>query len=225
MTKIKIAPSLLSADAACWGEEIKLIEEHGLKAIHLDIMDGHFVPNLTFGPGPVAMLRPLSSMEFDAHLMVENPDSLIPAFLKAGTDSITVHAEACVHIHRTLQSIRDGGAKAGVAINPGTPWQCIEPVLEFCDRVLVMTVNPGFGGQKAILPVLRKVSELKALRQEKGLGFELQTDGGITRENLGAFLSAGAENLVIGSALFQKGKTAENIKAFAEIIAAEEARG
>ncbi|MEA4891496.1 MAG: ribulose-phosphate 3-epimerase [Peptococcaceae bacterium] len=225
MTKIKIAPSLLSADAACWGEEIKLIEEHGLKAIHLDIMDGHFVPNLTFGPGPVAMLRPLSSMEFDAHLMVEHPDSLIPAFLKAGTDSITVHAEACVHIHRTLQSIRDGGAKAGVAINPGTPWQCIEPVLEFCDRVLVMTVNPGFGGQKAILPVLRKVSELKALRQEKGLGFELQTDGGITRENLGAFLSAGAENLVIGSALFQKGKTAENIKAFAEIIAAEEARG
>lgn len=223
--KTRIAPSLLSADAACWGEELKLVETHGLTAIHLDIMDGHFVPNLTFGPGPVAMLRPLSQMEFDAHLMVDNPDSLIPAFLKAGTDVITVHAEACTHLHRTLQSIRAGGAKAGVAINPGTSWQWIEPVLEFCDRVLVMTVNPGFGGQKAILPALRKVTELRALREERGLGFELQTDGGVTRENASAFLAAGAENLVIGSALFQKGKTAENIKAFAEIIAAEEARG
>ena len=223
--KIRIAPSLLSADAACWGEELKLVEACGLTAIHLDIMDGHLVPNLTFGPGPVAMLRPLSKMEFDVHLMVEHPDALIPAFLKAGADSLTVHAEACVHLHRTLQSIRDEGIKAGVAINPGTPWQWLEPVLELCDRVLVMTVNPGFGGQKAILSALSKVTALKQVRQARGLSFELQTDGGVTRENAETFLAAGAENLVIGSALFQKGKTADNIRAFVEIIKGKEGVG
>lgn len=217
-----IAPSLLAADAGFWGREIREVADEGIVCLHLDIMDGRFVPNLTFGPGPVAMLRKYTDIEFDAHLMVVEPERLIPAFVAAKVDSITVHSEACLHLHRTLEMIREQGVKAGVAINPATPVELLEPVLPFLDRVLVMTVNPGFGGQKAILPVLKKVRWLKAKKQEEGLDFQIQADGGVNQQNIGEFLAAGVENLVIGSALFQPGKTRDNIKAFQRLISAFE---
>ncbi|MCL2166017.1 MAG: ribulose-phosphate 3-epimerase, partial [Clostridiales bacterium] len=152
-----IAPSLLAADAGCWGDEISLVAGEGIRNLHLDIMDGHFVPNLTFGPSQVGMLRKYSDMEFDAHLMVSAPETLIPAFAKAGVDSLTVHQEACIHLHRILELIREQGMKPGAALNPSTPAELLAPMLPFLDRVLVMTVNPGFGGQKAILEMLKKV--------------------------------------------------------------------
>ena len=213
-----LAPSLLAADASQWGEEIRIIAEEGITSIHLDIMDGRFVPNLTYGPGPVAMLRKCTTMDFDAHLMVVEPERLIPAFVEAGVNSITVHAEACLHLHRILESIREAGLRCGVAINPGTPVCQIAPVLPFVDRVLVMTVNPGFGGQKAIPSALEKVGELRQLREAKAYTFEIQADGGIHQGNILTFLACGVENLVIGSALFQPGKTRENCRAFRKLI-------
>ena len=215
---ITIAPSLLSADAGCWGKEIELVVEEGIGCLHLDIMDGRFVPNLTFGPGPVGMLRRFGAIEFDAHLMVVEPESLIPAFAKAGVDSLTVHQEACTHLHRVLQMIREEGMKAGVAVNPSTPVEWLAPVLPYLDRALVMTVNPGFGGQKAILPMLKKVEWLRGAKADAGLDFEIQVDGGVSQENVAQFLEAGAENLVIGSAIFQAGKTRENIRAFQGLV-------
>lgn len=220
--KTIIAPSLLAADAGLWGQEIREVADEGIVCLHLDIMDGRFVPNLTFGPGPVAMLRKYTDIEFDAHLMVVEPERLIPAFVAAKVDGITVHSEACLHLHRTLEMIREQGVKAGVAINPATPVELLEPVLPFLDRVLVMTVNPGFGGQKAILPVLKKVRWLKAKKKEEGLEFQIQADGGVNQQNIGEFLAAGVENIVIGSALFQQGKTKDNIKAFQRLISAFE---
>jgi ribulose-phosphate 3-epimerase len=220
--KTIIAPSLLAADAGCWGQEIRAAAEEGILCLHLDIMDGRFVPNLTFGPGPVAALRKYADMEFDAHLMVAEPERLIPAFVAAGADSITVHSEACPHLHRVLEMIREQSLRAGVAINPATPVEWLEPALPFLDRVLIMTVNPGFGGQKAILPVLKKVAWLKAKKAGEGLEFQIQADGGVNQANVHEFLAAGVENLVIGSALFQPGKTQKNIRAFQRLIAAFE---
>ena len=221
---IVIAPSLLAADASCWGEEIKLIGEEGITCLHLDVMDGRFVPNITFGPGQVGMMRKCGEMEFDAHLMIVEPESLIAEFAKAGTDSVTVHQEACVHLHRVLQMIRELDMRAGASLNPSTPVTTLEPVLPYLDRVLVMTVNPGFGGQKAILSVLDKVQWLKKQKEENGYTYDIQVDGGVNLDNVEQFLAAGTENLVIGSALFQPGKTRENIRAFRERIAAFEAR-
>jgi len=221
--KTIIAPSLLAADASCWGSEIELIANNGIICLHLDLMDNRFVPNLTFGPGPVGMLRKCSDMEFDAHLMVEDPDSLIPALTKAGVNGVTVHQEACVHLHRVSEMIREQGMKAGVAVNPATPIECLTPMLPYLDRVLVMTVNPGYGGQKAILSVLQKVEWLKRQKLDNGYGYQIQVDGGVDQKNVLQFLEAGSENLVIGSALFQPGKTADNIRAFVEIISAYEA--
>jgi ribulose-phosphate 3-epimerase len=213
-----IAPSLLAADASCWGSEIGEIIAGGVTCLHLDIMDGRFVPNLTFGPGPVGMLRKCGSIEFDAHLMVVEPERLVADFAKAGVDSLTVHSEACPHLHRVLEMIRELGMKAGAAVNPSTPVESLAPVLPFLDRVLVMTVNPGFGGQKAILPMLKKVEWLKNEKARDGLEFQIQADGGVNQQNVRDFLAAGTENLVIGSALYQPGKTQENIKAFQQII-------
>ena len=213
-----IAPSLLSADAACWGRELELIESEGIQCLHLDVMDGQFVPNISFGPGPIKMLRPHTKMEFDAHLMVHEPAHLIPAFIDAGVDGITVHAEACLHLHKTLQTIKDAGVKVGVALNPATPVEMIEPVLEMLDRVLVMFVNPGFGGQKAIMMVMKKLQRLARMKKE-GLGdYQLQVDGGLHGGNLTDFMDGGAECLVLGSALFQPDKTAENIRIFHGIL-------
>jgi ribulose-phosphate 3-epimerase len=215
---IFIAPSLLSANACCWGEEIRLIEAAGIQCLHLDIMDGQYVPNISFGPGPIKMLRSLTTMEFDAHLMVLEPAGLIPALVDAEVDSITVHVEACRHLHKTLQQIKAANKKVGVALNPATPVCMLEPVLDMLDRVLIMFVNPGFGGQTSIMSMLSKVTQLRELRQQHQLNFEIQVDGGLNQENLVEFLAAGAENLVIGSALFQPGKTTGNIRAFNTII-------
>jgi len=221
--KAIIAPSLLAADAGCWGQEIELVESEGITCLHLDIMDGRFVPNITFGPGQVGMLRKHGKLEFDAHLMVVEPERLIPAFASAGADGMTVHYEACPHLHRVIEMIREQGMKAGAAVNPATPVELLAPVLSFLDRVLVMTVNPGFGGQKAILPMLKKVEWLQAEKARENLSYEIQVDGGVDRQNIGQFLSAGAESIVIGSALFQPGKTRENIQAFMRLISEQEA--
>ncbi|MCL2122124.1 MAG: ribulose-phosphate 3-epimerase [Clostridiales bacterium] len=218
-----IAPSLLAADAGCWRDEIILAAGEGIRHLHLDIMDGHFVPNLTFGPAQVGMLRAYSAMEFDAHLMVSAPETLIPAFAKAGVDSLTVHQEACPHLHRILDMIREQGMKPGVALNPSTPVELLAPMLPFLDRVLVMTVNPGYGGQKAILEMLKKVEWLKNEKYRTKLEYQIQVDGGIDQQNVRQFLSAGAENLVIGSALYQSGMTSKNIRAFQDLLSAYEA--
>jgi ribulose-phosphate 3-epimerase len=219
MTIPIIAPSLLAADTGTWGKEIELIDDEGISCLHLDIMDGRFVPNLSFGAGPAGMLRKYSDMEFDAHLMVLEPESMIRDLVNAGVDSITVHHEACAHLVRVLQLIRENGKKAGVAINPATPAWILSPVLPFVDRALVMTVNPGFGGQKAILSMLSKVTWLMDEKSKTGLEYEIQVDGGVNQENIKAFLDAGADNIVIGSALFQPGRTRENIRAFKSILA------
>lgn len=223
--KTIIAPSFLSADARCWADEIRLIDQEGIRCLHLDVMDGHFVPNITFGPGPIQNLRSVTTMEFDAHLMVTEPSGMIPAFAQAGVDAITVHAEACRHLHRTLQQIKDLGLKAGVSLNPATPVAFIEPILDMVDRVLVMSVNPGYGGQKAILSMTRKIEQLRQWRQLNQYHYEIQADGGINLTNVGDFLAAGTDNLVIGSALYQPGKTVENIRAFVKIIEEFEHKG
>ncbi len=215
---VTIAPSLLAADASAWGQEIRLIDDEGVKCLHLDIMDGRFVPNLTFGAGPIGMLRAVSDMEFDAHMMVYEPGYMIPDLRKAGVNGVTVHYEACAHVARVLQVIREEGMKPGVAINPGTPVEMLSAVLPFVDRVLVMTVNPGFGGQKAILSMLKKVTWLKNAKASEELGYEIQVDGGVTKQNICSFIDAGAENIVIGSALFQAGRTRDNIREFREIL-------
>jgi len=202
MTATVIAPSLLAADAGEWGQEIKLIDDEGVRCLHLDIMDGRFVPNLTFGAGPVGMLRKYSDMEFDAHLMVSEPESMIQDMRKAGVNSITAHHEACAHLMRVLQMIREQGMKAGVAINPATPAEILSPVLPFVDRVLVMTVNPGFGGQAFIPAVLPKIKAVKRMVDAAGLDTEIQVDGGINLETAAAVVNAGANVLVAGAAVF-----------------------
>ncbi|MDR1192831.1 MAG: ribulose-phosphate 3-epimerase [Peptococcaceae bacterium] len=212
--KTIIAPSLLAADASRWGGEIQEVLAAGGSCLHLDIMDGRFVPNLTFGPGPVGMLRGCGELEFDAHLMTVEPERLLPAFAAAGVDSATVHSEACPHLHYVLEMIRDLGMRRGVAVNPATPVWSLEPVLPLLDRVLIMTVNPGFGGQKAILAALEKVVWLRRRKERDGLTCQIQVDGGVNRANIKEFLAAGAENIVIGSALFQLGRTGENLRFF-----------
>ncbi|MFD1735771.1 ribulose-phosphate 3-epimerase [Bacillus salitolerans] len=200
----KIAPSILSADFAKLGEEIKDVELAGADYIHVDVMDGHFVPNLTIGPLIVKAIRPVTSLPLDVHLMIENPDNYIQEFAFAGADIISVHLEACQHLHRTIQLIKAQGKKAGVVINPATPAEMVKPILCDIDLLLVMTVNPGFGGQSFISSTIPKIKQIAEWIKEENLAVELEVDGGVNRETARLCIEAGANVLVAGSAIFNE---------------------
>ncbi|QII48913.1 ribulose-phosphate 3-epimerase [Bacillus paralicheniformis] len=202
---VYVAPSILSADFARLGEEIRDVEQGGADFIHIDVMDGHFVPNLTIGPLVVEAVRPITELPLDVHLMIEAPDRYIPAFAKAGADILSVHVEACPHLHRTIQLIKEQGVKAGVVLNPHTPVQQIEHVLEDLDLVLLMTVNPGFGGQSFISSVLPKIRQVKEMAEQKGLSdLLIEVDGGVNKMTARQCIEAGANLLVAGSAVYNE---------------------
>jgi ribulose-phosphate 3-epimerase len=213
-----IAPSILSADFSRLGEEIKSVEEAGADWIHIDVMDGHFVPNITIGPLIVEAVKRSTRLTRDVHLMIENPDAYIADFAKAGSSIITVHAEVCNHLHRTIHAIKDLNVKAGVVLNPATPLSAIDWILEDVDMVLLMSVNPGFGGQKFIPQSIQKIKDLKKSIETKGLNTLIQVDGGINIDTIGMVSEAGADVFVAGSAIFGSKDYAKTIKQFRSII-------
>ena len=198
----KIAPSILSADFAQLGDEVRAVAAAGADYIHVDVMDGHFVPNITIGPLVVEAVRKVTDLPLDVHLMIENPDLYIPEFARAGSDIIVVHAEATHHLHRTVQLIKSFGKKAGVSLNPATPLNVLDYILEELDLVLLMTVNPGFGGQSFIEACLPKIHALRAMLDKRGLETELEVDGGVKTDNIDRIAHAGADVFVAGSAVF-----------------------
>lgn len=211
---IELAFSILAADFVHLADDIATAERGGGMIVHIDVMDGHFVPNITFGPPVVKAVRAITKLPLDCHLMIENPDKFIPDFAKAGADMIAVHWEACPHLNRTLQLIADHGVKPAVVINPATPVEFLVEVLPMVHHVLVMSVNPGFGGQKFLPRSVERIAHLRRLRHEMGLNFRIEVDGGVAHDTVASVVEAGADMLVAGSAIFQPGKTEENAKDF-----------
>jgi len=216
---VEIVPSILSADFAHLAAEIARVERGGASMLHLDVMDGHFVPNLTIGPPVVESLRKITRLHFDVHLMIESPEHHIPAFARAGANSISVHQEACRHLDAVLGAIRAEGVMAGVVLNPATPVEVLEDVLEVVDYVLLMSVNPGFGGQKFIPYVLDKVRRLDRMRREKKLALPIEIDGGVHLQNLGDVVRAGCDWIVTGSAVFHSPDPEATVREMREIAA------
>ncbi len=210
---IELAPSILSADFARLGEQVRAATEGGASIIHVDIMDGHFVPNLTVGPPVLKSLRKVTKLPLDCHMMIENPDDFIPAFAESGADWISVHQEACRHLNRTLHLIKSHDCRAGVVINPATPVETLTEVLDIVDYVLVMSVNPGFGAQKFIPGVLHKMKQLAEIRNRRGLNYRMEVDGGVALETVGDVVRSGAEILVAGNAVFGEGDPRKNAEA------------
>lgn len=209
---IKIAPSILASDFSCLGDEIRKVDVNGADLIHIDIMDGHFVPNITIGPDVVRFLRKTTNKPFDVHLMISEPDKYIEKFAEAGADIITVHAEASLHLHRTVQLIKSCGKKAGIALNPATSLSVLDYVLQDLDMVLIMTVNPGFGGQSYIGSSTKKIEALKNLMLRNALDIDIEVDGGIDSKTIGLVTKAGANVIVAGSAIYGKPDVGEAIK-------------
>src|SRR5271157_546075 len=216
---LEIVPSILSADFARLAEEIASVERGGASILHLDVMDGHFVPNLTIGPPVVASIRKATRLHLDVHLMIENPDRYASEFVRAGANSVSVHYEACRHLDATLALIREAGALAGIVLNPATPIAALEDVLEVADYVLLMSVNPGFGGQELIPYVLEKARKLARMRREKKLALPIEIDGGVHRENLAEVVRAGCDWIVTGSAVFHSPDPEAVVREFREIAA------
>jgi ribulose-phosphate 3-epimerase len=215
---IKIAPSLLSADFSKLGEEIKLVDDGGADIIHYDVMDGHFVPNITIGPLVLKDIRKCTKLPIDVHLMISNPDDYIAAFAKAGADMISVHQETCTHLHRTIQLIKENNCKAGVVLNPHTPLNTLDEILPILDFVLIMSVNPGFGGQKLIPESLIKISKLKTILTERGLDhIEIEIDGGVKLDNIKKVIDAGTDIIVSGSGIYNTPNPKETIKLMKDI--------
>lgn len=217
---VELAFSILAADFAHLADEIARAERGGGTIVHVDVMDGHFVPNITFGPPVVQAIRPITKLPLDCHLMIEDPDKFIPDFAKAGADMISVQWETCPHLNRTLQLIADHGVQPAVVINPATPVDFLIEVLPMVHHVLVMSVNPGFGGQKFLPRSVERIAHLRRLRQEMGLNFRIEVDGGVADDTVESVVRAGADMLVAGSAIFNGGKAEQNAKRFLEIARA-----
>jgi len=217
--KRKIAPSILSADFARLGEQVKMVEDGGAGLIHVDVMDGHFVPNITIGPLIVKALRPITNLPLDVHLMIENPGDYINAFAVAGADYLTVHVEACTHLHRVIQAIKEKGVKAGVALNPHTPVSVLEEIVSEIDLILIMSVNPGFGEQQFIPNALHKLKQTQQLLLDRGLThIEVEVDGGVNLDNIKEISDAGAELIVSGSSIYNTANPAQTIKDMLKIV-------